>query len=160
MNHAGQEQESNGPTKTILSCGIRTNPLIFPTYGLDSEDPPKRAGDGVFAKYPHATRNGKCTLCLFSFAGYHATCCGELHPKTKVRSNRGVRLIRVVAESKVKLAWVEFALQLPCLAFRLTLEHGVPCIVRSRMSTPTLTKKGQTTISNDIQKRLNLHPGA
>ena len=27
------------------------------------------------------------------------------------------------------------------------------------MSTSTLTSKGQTTISKDIRKRLNLHPG-
>ena len=33
MNHAGQEAGNDGPPKTFLSCGIRTNQLSFPPTG-------------------------------------------------------------------------------------------------------------------------------
>ena len=33
MNYAGQETGSDGPPKTFLSCGIRTNQLSFPLTG-------------------------------------------------------------------------------------------------------------------------------
>jgi len=112
MNHAGQETGSNGPTKTILSCGIRTNPLSFPPYGLDSDDPPKRAG---MARSPNTRTQLETENALF------------VYPKTNVRSGRaretdsygggsGEETGACGGRTSITLPY------LPCLACRHTLE--------------------------------------